>query len=120
MKRCPLKLKTYPTSPCKLGRNEIIRDKDDSIPSCPWGVADKEANYCLWLWLKQNPGRHTVTKVAEKLNVSTQRVGQIYHRSLRKLGKQAEILKVFKTKENANYNRYLEKKKLEKKRKKKK
>jgi len=85
--RCPRKLKGYPTKPCELGRREVYPSKNGVCQSCPWGVKSKEANHCMWLWLELNPGENTATKIAEELNITTQRVGQIKKRTLEAIRK---------------------------------
>jgi len=82
--RCPRKLNDYPSKPCELGRKEAYQ-VNNGCKTCPWGVKSKKANHCMWLWLTQNPGENTDTKISEELGVTTQRVGQVRKRALKKI-----------------------------------
>jgi hypothetical protein len=58
----------HPTRPCLLGQRS----------ECAWGVQDRRANFCMWLWIDQNPdGPETQPKMAAALGQSRERIKSI-------------------------------------------
>lgn len=45
---------------------------------CAWGVQDREANYCMWLWIRRHPdGADTVPGMARALGQSKERINSV-------------------------------------------
>lgn len=104
--RCPLKLNSLPCQQCPLGENlfttrlekkhkrkkcnckapNIIDFKtlecgNCSFPvtTCHWGINSKDYNYCMWVYLSTDEGHVPITdtQIAEFIDLTVQRVGQI-------------------------------------------
>jgi hypothetical protein len=53
-----------PETPCVLGQRA----------ECIWGVRDRAANFCMWVWIKQRPGGATSEELELALGFSGERV----------------------------------------------
>lgn len=92
-KRCYRTLKAYPTEPCGLGKN--LFDKNvKKCDKCPWGVLHEASNYCFFKYIAENDFDHTPKEVAQLLQLTVQRAGQLERIVLIKL-KRLKILKEF-------------------------
>ena len=78
--RCPLRLNTFPTTPCPLALKYLERIKrsqynvshEPEADECPFAVLDKECNYCFFSYIASNRGtEHAIIDIAE-LTCSTQ------------------------------------------------
>jgi hypothetical protein len=52
--RCPRKLSSLPTTPCEEGRKAIDEARKGCQGGCPYFVADRESNYCVFKYLADN------------------------------------------------------------------
>lgn len=79
-RRCPRGLKCLPDKPCSMGRKAVDASKDGQEAGCPWFVADRESNYCVWKYLADN-GRPTApAKVARLLHIDDSEVKTILNK----------------------------------------
>ncbi len=75
--RCPRKLKGLPTEPCELGREARDAARDNKHAGCPFFVADRESNYCLFKYLADNGRPTSAPKTARLAMIDETEVKQI-------------------------------------------
>lgn len=75
--RCPLGLKSFPTSVCPLAaerlralRNAPNDPKSDTV-GCDWYLNDSASNYCFFAFVHQNEGQgHETIEIASLLHAT--------------------------------------------------
>jgi hypothetical protein len=75
--RCPKGLKCLPEKPCELGREARDAARDGKVAGCPFFVADRESNYCLFRYLADNGRPTSAPKVARLAMIDENEVKQI-------------------------------------------
>lgn len=78
--RCPRQLKGMPTTPCQMGREGRDAARDGKEGGCPWFVADRESNYCLFKYLADNGRATAAPKVARLAMVDEAEVKAIVNK----------------------------------------
>lgn len=89
--RCPRKLKGVPTTPCQLGRDGRDAFRDGKEAGCPFFIADRESNYCLFKYLADNGRPALAPKVARLAMIDESEVKQIMAK-FKKVIKESNIL----------------------------
>ena len=72
--RCPRKLKSLPNEPCPEGRKAMDLARVGKVGGCPWFIADRESNYCVWKYLADNGLGTDPARVARMLYINDSEV----------------------------------------------
>lgn len=84
-KRCPLKLKAYPTCACPEGKRAIDAAKQGLVGGCEWFVASHEANYCWFKFIRDEARPVEPKKIAQLLMIDDAEVKRIIQGFRRKI-----------------------------------
>jgi len=97
-KRCPRKLKCFPSAPCPLAvqrlrglkkaSKNVSYTQEAKVKGCNWYIADKDSNYCFFKYIHDNEGEdHSTIIISEKLNITQAAVYSSLNRAIEKLKK---------------------------------
>jgi hypothetical protein len=75
--RCPRGLKCTPNKPCPKGREGRDAARDGKEAGCPFFIADRESNYCVFKFLADNGRPTDAPKVARLAMIDENEIKQI-------------------------------------------
>lgn len=89
-KRCPRGLKCLPSKPCEQGREAVDAARQGKEGGCPWFVADRESNYCIWKYLADDGRPTDPAKIARLLMIDDSEVKKVVQAFKKKINEDGE------------------------------